>query len=40
MAIGAVIGAGLLFMLPMRDPDYEEAEQAPLPAGAPDRTAA
>jgi predicted MFS family arabinose efflux permease len=40
MAIGAIVGAGLLFMLPMRDPDYEEAEQSPLPAGAPDRTAA
>jgi MFS family permease len=24
MSIGAIIGAGLLFMLPMRDPDYEE----------------
>lgn len=40
MAIGAIIGAGLLFMLPMRDPDYEEAEQAPRPAAAPDRKAA
>jgi hypothetical protein len=30
MAIGAVIGAGLLWMLPMRDPDYEEADTAPL----------
>ena len=28
MAIGAIIGAGLLWMLPMRDPDYEEADQA------------
>ena len=26
MSIGAIIGAGLLWMLPMRDPDYEEAD--------------
>jgi MFS family permease len=30
MAIGAVIGAGLLWFLPMRDPDYEEADSAPI----------
>jgi MFS family permease len=40
MAIGAIVGAGLLFMLPMRDPDYEEADEAPQPAAAPDRKAA
>ena len=32
MSIGAIIGAGLLWMLPMRDPDYEEADMAPQPA--------
>ena len=32
MSIGAIIGAGLLFMLPMRDPDYEEPNMAPVPA--------
>ena len=26
MSIGAIIGAGLLWMLPMRDPDYEESD--------------
>ena len=31
MAIGAVIGAGLLWMLPMRNPDYDGADEAPLP---------
>ncbi|HUE79199.1 MAG TPA: MFS transporter, partial [Sphingomicrobium sp.] len=30
MAIGAIIGAGLLWFLPMRDPDYEEADGAPI----------
>jgi len=28
MSIGAIVGAGLLFMLPMRDADREEAERA------------
>lgn len=30
MAIGAVVGAALLWFLPMRDPDYEEADAAPI----------
>ena len=34
MAIGAIVGAGLLFMLPMRDPDYEEIDAAPVTSGA------
>jgi len=34
MAIGAVIGAGLLWLLPMRDPDYEAADMAPVPGAA------
>ncbi len=29
MSIGAIIGAGLLWLLPMRDPDYEEADAEP-----------
>jgi MFS family permease len=31
MAIGAVIGAGLIWLLPMRDPDYEASDMAPVP---------
>ncbi len=34
MAIGAILGAGLLFMLPMRDPDYDSDEQTPAAAGS------
>jgi MFS family permease len=34
MAIGAVIGAGLIWLLPMRDPDYEAADMAPVEKGA------
>jgi MFS family permease len=30
MSIGAIIGAGLLWMLPMRDPDYEESDATPV----------
>jgi predicted MFS family arabinose efflux permease len=34
MAIGAVVGAALLWFLPMRDPDYEHASMAPVPGTA------
>ena len=34
MAIGAVIGAILLWFLPMRDPDYDVVDAEPLAAGA------
>src|SRR5690606_13656287 len=43
MAIGAVIGAVLLWFLPMRDPNYEVSDAAPVAAGggeAPMRNAA
>src|SRR5690606_21252928 len=41
MAIGAVIGAGLLWMLPMRDPDYDDADAVPVASdAAPARDAA
>jgi len=33
MAIGAIVGAGLIWLLPMRDPDYEEPSMVPV--GAP-----
>ena len=35
MAIGAVIGAGLIWLLPMRDPDYEEIDEAAVGATDP-----
>jgi MFS family permease len=35
MAIGAVIGAGLIWLLPMRDPDYEEVDEAAVGATDP-----
>ena len=32
MAIGAIVGAGLIWLLPMRDPDYEEPSMVPVGA--------
>jgi hypothetical protein len=32
MSIGAILGAGLLWALPMRDPDYEEPSMVPVGA--------
>lgn len=31
MSVGAIIGAGLLWLMPMRDPDYEEPSMNPVP---------
>jgi len=30
MSIGAILGAGLIWLLPMRDPDYEDATMVPV----------
>jgi len=32
MSVGAIIGAGLLWLMPLRDPDYEDMDKAPMPA--------
>jgi MFS family permease len=36
MSIGAIVGAGLIWMLPMRDPDYEEPSMVPLSSSGPE----